>query len=72
MITVIGLGNDKDDLTTKGKQAIENAVKAGARIVVRTALTRSYQTVQTLGVAHICEKFSQGGNGRRRERRISR
>lgn len=54
MITVIGLGNDKDDLTAKGKQAIENAVKTGARIVVRTALTRSYQTVLALGVEHIC------------------
>ena len=54
MITVIGLGNEKDDLTEKGKKAIENAVKEGARIVVRTALTRSYQTVQALGVPHIC------------------
>ena len=54
MITVIGLGNEKDDLTQKGKRAMENAVEKGAKIVVRTALTRSYQTVQELGVEHIC------------------
>ena len=54
MITVIGLGNERGDLTEKGKRAIENAVATGAKILVRTALTRSYQTVKDLGVAHIC------------------
>ena len=54
MITVVGLGNQKGDLTEKGKRAIENAVATGAKILVRTALTRSYETVKELGVAHIC------------------
>ena len=54
MITIIGLGNEKGDLTERGKQAIVSAAKQGAPIIVRTALTRSYQTVEDLGVAHTC------------------
>ena len=54
MITVVGLGNQKGDLTARGLAAIERAVKVGAKIVVRTALTRSYETVQELGVEHEC------------------
>lgn len=54
MITVVGLGNQKGDLTAKGLAAIERAVKTGAKIVVRTALTRSYETVQELDIKHEC------------------
>ena len=54
MITVIGLGVEKGDLTAKGKAAIESAVASGAKILVRTAYTESYQTVQELGVSHSC------------------
>lgn len=54
MITVIGLGNERGDLTKRGEMAILQAVKSGAKIVVRTANTRSYQSVVDLGVEHIC------------------
>ena len=54
MITVIGLGNEKGDLTKRGEEAVLQAVKSGAKIAVRTANTRSYQSVLDLGVAHIC------------------
>lgn len=54
MITVIGLGNERGDLTRRGEEAILQAQKAGEKIVVRTANTRSYQSVLDLGVEHIC------------------
>ena len=54
MITVIGLGVEKGDLTKRGEEALLAAAKAGRKIAVRTAKTLSYQTVQALGVAHIC------------------
>ena len=54
MITVIGLGVQKGDLTRRGEESILHAAKTGAPILVRTAHTRSYQSVQELGVAHTC------------------
>lgn len=54
MITVIGLGVEAGDLTKRGEQAILRAARANAPILVRTANTRSYQTVKELGVAHTC------------------
>lgn len=52
MITVIGLGVEQGDLTKRGEEAILRAAARGDKILVRTAKTRSYQTVQSLGVAH--------------------
>ena len=52
MITVIGLGVEKGDLTRRGEEVILQAVKEGRPIFVRTANTRSYQTVVELGVPH--------------------
>ena len=54
MITVIGLGTEYGDLTKRGENAIVEAVKDGAPILVRTAHTKSYKTVLELGVAHTC------------------
>ncbi len=54
MITVIGLGVEAGDLTKRGEEAIFRAVKKGEKIAVRTANTRSYQSVLDLGVEHIC------------------
>ena len=54
MITVIGLGNERGDLTKRGEEAVLEAAKKGATVFVRTAKTRSYQTVLDLGVAHTC------------------
>ena len=54
MITVIGLGVEKGDLTRRGEEIILAAAKSGRKIVVRTAFTKSYQTVVELGVPHIC------------------
>lgn len=54
MITVIGLGNERGDLTKRGEEAILQATKDGAKIAVRTAKTRSYQSVLDLGVEHVC------------------
>ena len=54
MITIIGLGNEKGDLTERGKTAILESVKQGAKIAVRTGKTRSYQSVLELGVEHTC------------------
>ena len=54
MITVIGLGNERGDLTERGKARILSAARAGAPILVRTANTRSYQSVLDLGVEHTC------------------
>ena len=52
MITVIGLGVEKGDLSRRGEQIIVDGAKAGRKIVVRTANTLSYQTVVELGVQH--------------------
>ncbi len=54
MITVIGLGVEQGDLTKRGESAILEAARTGAPILVRTANTRSYQTVVDLDVAHEC------------------
>ncbi len=54
MITVIGLGVEKGDLSKRGEERILQAAKSGAKIVVRTANTTSYQTVLALGVEHLC------------------
>ena len=54
MITVIGLGVSVGDLTKRGEQAIINAQKISAPILVRTAHTRSYQSVLDLSVEHVC------------------
>lgn len=52
MITIIGLGNEQGDLTKRGETCILQAAQAGAKILVRTALTNSYQSVLDLGVEH--------------------
>ncbi len=52
MITVIGLGVARGDLSRRGEEKIVEGAKAGRKIVVRTAHTASYQTVLDLGVAH--------------------
>ncbi len=54
MITVIGLGVEKGDLSRRGEALILAAAKAGRPIVVRTAFTKSYETVRELSVPHIC------------------
>ena len=54
MITVVGLGVQKGDLTKRGEEAILEAAKAGKSILVRTANTASYQTVLELGIQHEC------------------
>ncbi len=54
MITVVGLGVAAGDLTKRGEEAILQAAKVGAPILVRTAKTASYQSVLQLGVAHTC------------------
>ena len=53
MITVIGLGVEKGDLSKRGETCIIEAAKNGYKIAVRTANTRSYQTVVELGVPHV-------------------
>lgn len=53
MITVVGLGVNEGDLTASGKLAIEEAVRAGKPVVVRTANTQSYNGVLALGAPHI-------------------
>ena len=45
MITVVGLGVKKGDLTESGKRAIEEAVKNGKTVAVRTANTLSYESI---------------------------
>ena len=50
MITVVGLGVKKGDLTERGRRAILEA----KRVVVRTARTESYESVKALGVPHVC------------------
>ena len=54
MITVIGLGVEVGDLTKRGEEAVYRAIERGGKIAVRTAHTRSYQSVLDLGVEHIC------------------
>ncbi len=54
MITVIGLGVEKNDLTKRGEEKLLEGVKAGRKIVVRTANTKSYQTVAALQIPHTC------------------
>ena len=54
MITVIGLGVEKGDLTKRGEEVIKAAAQSGRPILVRTAHTASYQTVTELGVPHTC------------------
>ncbi len=54
MITVIGLGVERGDISKRGEEKILAAASAGEKIVVRTANTASYQTVLDLGVPHIC------------------
>ncbi len=54
MITVVGLGVEAGDLTKRGEEAILQAAQSGAPVLVRTAKTRSYQSVLDLGVAHVC------------------
>ena len=52
MITVVGLGVERGDLTRRGEEKIRQAERAGFPILVRTANTRSYQSVLDLGGAH--------------------
>ncbi|MBE7077696.1 MAG: nucleoside triphosphate pyrophosphohydrolase [Clostridiales bacterium] len=54
MITVIGLGVEKGDLTKRGEQVLIEAVKEGRPVLVRTANTRSYETVKELNIPHEC------------------
>ena len=54
MIKVVGLGVEKGDITKRGEQVVLAAAQNGAKIAVRTANTRSYQTVVELGVPHVC------------------
>ncbi|MBQ8320120.1 MAG: nucleoside triphosphate pyrophosphohydrolase [Clostridia bacterium] len=53
MITVVGLGVEKGDLSLRGKEAILEAADAGLPVFVRTALTRSYESLLGLGVQPI-------------------
>ena len=48
MVTVVSLGIEAGDLTKAGERAVLSAKK----VLVRTALTRSYQNVTDLGVPH--------------------
>ena len=57
MITVIGLGVEKGDLTKRGEEVILQAAKNGQPILVRTANTASYQTVTEMGIEHECLDF---------------
>ena len=52
MITVIGLGVEKGDLSGRGEAVIVSGAKEGRKIVVRTAHTTSYESVLSLGVPH--------------------
>ena len=57
MITVIGLGVEKGDLTKRGAETLEKAVQAGRKILVRTARARSYATVEEMNIPHECLDF---------------
>ncbi len=50
MITVVALGVEKDDVSVRGREAILKAQKEGLPIFVRTALTRSFESLTSLGV----------------------
>ena len=50
MITVVGLGVEKDDISVRGKEAVLQAQKEGLPIFARTALTRSFESLKALGV----------------------
>ena len=52
MITVIGLGVEKGDISLRAKTLIEDGVKKGYPVLVKTGKTASYQTVLDLGVEH--------------------
>ena len=54
MITVIGLGVEKGDLTKRGEEILLRAAKENRPILVRTAKTRSYHSVVELVVEHEC------------------
>ncbi|MBR2622946.1 MAG: nucleoside triphosphate pyrophosphohydrolase [Clostridia bacterium] len=54
MITVIGLGVEKGDLTKRGEEILAQAVRENRPILVRTANTHSYQTVVEMGIKHVC------------------
>lgn len=54
MITVIGLGVERGDVTARGIAAIYKAQQDGVKILVRTAHTASYETVKGLNVEHTC------------------
>lgn len=62
MITVIGLGVERGDLTRRGEEEILAAAKRGAKIAVRTAYTRSYRSVTELGVPHVCLDYVYQGS----------
>ena len=53
MITVVGLGVKKGDLTKRGEEVILAAAQSGAPILVRTAKARSYENLAALGVPHV-------------------
>lgn len=52
MITIIGLGVLKGDLTERGKDAVLSAAQRGGKIVVRTDRTPSYLSLSELNVEH--------------------
>lgn len=52
MITVIGLGVKKGDLTKAGEEEILRVANENGKILVRTAQTASYENVRALGVPH--------------------
>ena len=54
MITVIGLGVEKGDITKRGEEILLQAAKENRPILVRTANTVSYQTIAEMGIAHEC------------------
>ena len=57
MITVIGLGVEQGDLTRRGEWLLKEAVANGRPVLVRTAFTQSYKTVEELGIPHTCLDF---------------
>ena len=57
-ITLIGLGTDDNDLTLKGKIALDNATK----IFARTALTKSFKSLQNYQVESLDYLFERSRN----------
>ena len=49
MITIVGLGTERGDLTQRGREAI----LSGGKVIVRTALAKSVESVKELGVEFI-------------------